>query len=124
MSKEWVWKVLVCGGRDYANRSAVFAELNALSPVRIIQGGAAGADRLAMEWAALNEVACLTVPAQWKKYGRRAGPIRNRHMLHEKPNLVLAFPGGRGTRNMLWLARNEGLAVRVVKDAEYEDGKD
>jgi predicted Rossmann-fold nucleotide-binding protein len=102
-------KILVCGGRDYKNVSAVRHALTALhakNPITlIIEGGAPGADRLAREWAEANNVPVQTFEADWKRFGRRAGPLRNKRMLDEgKPDGVVAFPGGTGTANMIDLA--------------------
>ena len=64
----------------------------------IIEGYAKGADTLAGEWALARNIHLLTYPANWRKDGKAAGPIRNVRMLEEgHPDLVLAFPGGRGT---------------------------
>jgi hypothetical protein len=83
-------------------------------PVTIIQGGARGADKLAREWAEDRGVGCVTFRADWEKHGPSAGPIRNGQMLSEgKPNLVLAFPGGRGTADMV--QRAHAASVLVVK---------
>jgi hypothetical protein len=52
------------------------------------------------------------VPAEWKKHGKRAGPLRNMRMLEEwKPDGVAAFPGGSGTADMIAQARNAGVKV-------------
>jgi len=108
------FRVLVCGGRDYDDRARVFAELDALQPIRmVIHGNARGADTLAGIWCrhrSVQEVAC---PAQWSKFGKRAGPMRNEAMLGHSPDLVLAFPGGTGTADMVRRARRAG--VRVVE---------
>jgi CubicO group peptidase (beta-lactamase class C family) len=102
-------KILVCGGRDYENVSAVRHALTALhvkNPISlIIEGAALGADRLAREWAEISGVPVQTFEAEWKRYGRRAGPLRNKRMLDEgRPDGVVAFPGGAGTANMIDLA--------------------
>jgi len=106
-------RVLVCGGRDYRDPKAVYAALDALDGVTfIIEGGAQGADCYAAEWADKNGVSHAQFNADWKAHGRAAGPIRNLRMLKEgKPDLVLAFPGGRGTANMVKQARAAGVRV-------------
>jgi hypothetical protein len=84
-------------------------------PTLIIHGAAKGADTLAGRWAKEFNIPVLVFPADWKKYGRRAGPIRNAQMLSEgKPNLVVAFPGGRGTANMVGLSQKAGVPVYAV----------
>lgn len=112
-------RVLVCGGRDYFDRDRVFAVLDHYhreSPFAVlIQGAARGADRLAHMWALHANVPVLDFPADWEKHGRAAGPIRNAQMLREgKPTVVIAFPGGRGTANMVSLAKRVGVPVLEI----------
>jgi len=105
-------RVLVCGGRDYADKAHVFRELDKLGDIEmVIEGGATGADRLGNQWAHINGVHITTCAANWAKYGKRAGPMRNSEMLALNPDLVLAFPGGRGTANMMQQARAAGVKV-------------
>jgi hypothetical protein len=99
--------ILVSGGRDYANRAEVFRVLDLLAEeagaedVEIVHGGATGADALADEWAREREVNSHRYAAKWTRHGRAAGHKRNRAMLeHARPRVVVAFPGGPGTRNM------------------------
>jgi hypothetical protein len=111
-------KVLVCGGRDFEDVPLVFRTLDAIhaeTPIdAIIEGGARGADRAAYLWSRGN---CLSesYPADWANLGRSAGPIRNEQMLREgNPDLVVAFPGGRGTEHMISIAERAGVPVRRV----------
>lgn len=98
-------KVLVCGGRDYNDAAEVFACLDRLhreNPITcIIHGDAFGCDRLAGYWGQDNDIEVKACPADWAKHGRAAGPIRNREMLLLYPDVVIAFPGGRGTADMI-----------------------
>jgi predicted Rossmann-fold nucleotide-binding protein len=109
-------RVLVCGGRDYQNRSLVYVALGRIHDnwgiSCIIQGGADGADQLAIEWAGANGVIVGTFLADWKARGPAAGPMRNKRMIVEgKPDYVIAFPGGRGTADMVRQAEAAGLEV-------------
>lgn len=111
--------VLVCGGRTYSDRDAVFEELDLLHHERridvIVHGGAAGADALASEWAKARWVSEQHYPADWATHGNAAGPIRNAQMLREgTPDLVLAFPGGRGTADMIRQAQAAGVHVQEI----------
>lgn len=82
------------------------------SDIKIISGGAAGVDTVAIEFAVVNWCDCKEYPADWKKYGKSAGYIRNKQMLVEgNPDLVIAFPGGKGTANMVKLTREAGVEV-------------
>lgn len=110
-------KILVSGGRDYNDREHLFAILDEyLGQVTIlIHGGASGADTLAGEWGQTRGIPVQVFPANWLAHGKAAGPIRNQQMLTEgKPDLVLLFPGGRGTQNMGMLSRKAGCLVRQV----------
>lgn len=92
-------KVLVCGGRDFDDMDLVERTLDAIDVTEIIEGGAQGADRLAREWAEFRRVPVRTFKADWKRYGRGAGPQRNQQMLDEgQPDLVVAFPRRKGDR--------------------------
>ena len=107
-------KVLICGGRNFCDveRFEAFMADYVGSDIVIIQGGARGADRMAKNWAAGHFMISETYEADWNKYGRKAGYIRNQQMLDEgKPDLVIAFPGGRGTRMMIDLAEEAGVKV-------------
>lgn len=109
-------KVLVCGGRDYQNVHAVNLALHALHEqhriTAIVEGGANGADHWARRWAESNGIHLTTVHADWKAHGRAAGPMRNALMLAEhRPDVVVAFPGGAGTADMVRRAKADGIPV-------------
>lgn len=119
--------VLVCGGRSYGARGLngwqqerhlkkTLDELHAREPIGlVVHGGADGADSLAGEWAAERGVELVIYPANWAGHGAGAGPRRNRRMLaHAKPDLVIAFPGGKGTADMVRVARDAGVRVMEV----------
>jgi hypothetical protein len=109
-------RVLVCGGREFADRQFLHDALDRLRDERgitlVIAGGARGADTFAAEWAATRSIECRVYEAEWAALGRSAGPIRNQRMLDDgKPELVVAFPGGRGTADMMRRARAAGVEV-------------
>lgn len=108
---------MVCGGRDYADWNTIDSVLDLICPAVVIHGGARGADSLAGRWAReTHGVVEETFPADWDKHGKAAGPIRNQQMLDEgRPNLVVAFPGGAGTADMVRRSRSAGLLVLRVE---------
>jgi hypothetical protein len=119
-------RLLACGGRYYDDAELVGIVLDRIhkeTPISVlIHGDAAGADRLADAWAKRVGVSVDRYPADWLNLGRAAGPVRNQLMINEgKPDMVLAFPGGHGTRDMVDRARMAGLivehAAREAKDA-------
>lgn len=109
-------KLLVCGGRDYTDRAALYKALDHLHARRtielVIHGAARGADSLAAEWAGARGIQSKAFPALWHAYGKAAGWIRNQHMLDAgQPDGVVAFPGGRGTADMINRAHTAGVPV-------------
>ena len=119
-------RILVCGGRDYPYDDGGYLrwKLDIIAQnicsqgsanLFFIAGGARGVDHLAMCWAIDRGYNHKVYPADWKKHGKSAGYIRNKQMLVEgKPDLVVAFPGGKGTAMMIDLARKAGVEVIEV----------
>lgn len=111
-------KVLVCGGRDFHDREMVSRVLWAMfgdTITTIIHGGAEGADRCAHDYALAHGIPIWEFQADWRKHGRAAGPIRNQRMLDiGQPQHVVAFPGSKGTANMVALARAAGVEVTCI----------
>ena len=131
-------KVLVCGGRTYEDQERLFMILDAINAVRpisvIVHGDAGkfydypdhlvndehvgfwvGADKLASQWARENAVPEKFYKPDWKQYGKKGGPIRNQQMLDDQhPDIVMAFPGGRGTKDMVTRAKAGGYKVHQV----------
>jgi hypothetical protein len=119
-------RVLVCGGRDFDDAGLVGATLDGYwersRHMVVIQGGASGADRLARAWCVRRLVMYENYPAAWKTHGKAAGPIRNQHMIDEgRPEIVVAFPGGRGTADMVRRSREAGIPViEIGKGGEVD----
>lgn len=113
-------RVLVCGGRHFADYEVVKEMLDfvhdSVGVSVVIHGGARGADSLADRWAYENEVERIVYHADWEGKGKKAGPLRNERMLKQgKPDRLIAFPGGRGTADMLRRARGR---VRIIQTRE------
>lgn len=113
-------RLLVCGGRDFTDTELAYRVLDRLHRQRgidvVIEGHARGADRIAGYWARRNGINNLKFPADWNTHGKAAGAIRNAQMLTEgKPDAVLAFPGGRGTADMVRRAREAGVEILEIE---------
>ena len=122
-------RILVCGGRDFDDYNLLSRTLheviqsaikspdeNMYENTVIIHGCARGADSLAGRWAFTNNIPIKHYPAKWDEYGKAAGVIRNGTMLKEgKPDLVITFPGGKGTAHMISIAREAGVEVREIE---------
>jgi hypothetical protein len=112
-------KLIVCGGRDRRlspeDKVRLVALIAELKPDQIVEGNARGIDRDAGVLAAELCIPCIAFNADWRTHGKRAGPIRNRRMAEyvaaNGGGACVAFPGGRGTANMVTTARTLGLVV-------------
>lgn len=107
-------KILVTGGREYADAENVSRTLDRMlaqfPDMELVVGDAKGADKLAFEWAKKNEINVHWYPAKWKKHDKAGGPLRNQEMLtKESPRLAVAFPGGRGTQDMVNRLKASGV---------------
>ena len=112
-------RVLICGGEDDGDEArlrAVLDDLHAESPIScVIQGGAPGADWLGKHWASLRGVAVQTYVPRRHLDGCAAGTKRNQAMIdYGKPDVVIAFPGGRDTADVVQRARAAGIRVIAV----------
>lgn len=104
--------VLVCGGRHYSDYENVKRVLDGIEITRVIHGNAKGADILGDRYAKDNGIERIIYPANWDGFGKSGGYIRNSLMLkHGGPDLVVAFPGGRGTAMMVDIAEKAGVEV-------------
>lgn len=120
------FKVIIAGSRkftDYAllkekcDRilSAKLADPNI--EVIVVSGHASGADALGERYALEKGLKKEVYPADWKRFGRAAGPVRNAQMA-DVADALIAFPlsgeENRGTKNMITLAQQRGLLVRII----------
>ena len=121
-------RIIVCGDRHYwggGTMWAVLLDLKEQGLRLVIQGEATGADLLAREVALDLGISVIGIPANWKGYGRAAGPIRNQQMLQTgDPQAVVAFHDNlaesKGTKNMLSQGLKAGLKCFLV--VRTEDG--
>jgi len=113
---------LICGGRAFVDKGMFEKSMNDLMhnfgyPSRIVHGAATGADSMADDLGNRLAIRVSRFPANWKSHGRAAGPFRNRDMLAVKPDKVIAFPGGRGTQDMVKRARKAKVMVIEIQYA-------
>lgn len=112
-------RAIICGGRDFDDKKYLWDMLESFqssegSITVIAHGAASGADSIAGQWALGQGLTVHEYSARWQQEGRAAGPLRNQRMLDDfRPDVVIAFAGGRGTADMI--RRAEAKGVRVVR---------
>lgn len=113
--------LIIAGCRDFTDRDFIYEGIDSFideygTPDVIIEGGAKGVDRMAYYYAKDNGIPVKVFPADWNKYGRAAGPIRNEEMAKYGTHLLAFWDGkSRGTKNMIETARRYGLVVKIFK---------
>lgn len=120
------YKVIIAGGRHFKDYELLKEKCdyylkNKLKEfqVVIVSGNAAGADFLGERYAQERGLQCDARSAEWKKYGKSAGFIRNKEMAEIADALIAFWDGNsRGTANMINLAKSKGLRVAVVRYAK------
>lgn len=113
-------RVIVCGSRGWTDRERIADRLADLSGDSIVLHGAAkGADRIAAQEAQKLGLVVVPYPAEWEKYGKRAGHLRNRLMAMTGADLCIAFWDGssRGTSDMMEIAAEFAIPI----DCQHRD---
>ena len=105
-------KVIIAGGRDYKFTAADTKRLDDMADQinLVISGCARGADQEGEAWAAARKIPVTRFQANWRAFGKVAGFIRNGHMA-QFADCLIAFPGGRGTDDMVKQANKRGLKI-------------
>lgn len=81
----------------------------------IITGGAKGADALGKEYAKINEIDHFEYLPEWERFGRSAGPIRNKKMIEAADALLAIWDGSsKGTAHIISEARKKGIFVKIL----------
>ena len=125
-------RVIIAGGRNWKSAEArvmTYAALDRLHEKHnfylVIHGAARGADQMAGDWAQSRNIPVNEYPADWYpqhyhgKLDRSAGHRRNQQMLDERqPHLVIALPGGPGTKSMMDKSRAAGVPVVNLHNIE------
>ena len=116
------FKVIIAGSRGFSNYKLLketcdkyLREKKKTHNIVIISGHARGADSFGEKYASDEDLDLEIYPADWKKYGKSAGFMRNEQMA-DIADAVIAFWNGEshGTKHMIDIAEEKGLNVRVV----------
>ena len=114
-------RIIIAGGRDFKPSEQdwflVRDLLIAHRATEIISGGARGADAFGERMGNRMGITVRVFSAEWNKYGKLAGPRRNR-LMAEYADAIILMPGGRGTDNMRFHARSNGLKILYDSEAQ------
>lgn len=133
-------RVIIAGGRDFGKERRTHCKwriANAMEQLFtscgdgeapdwrgfvVLSGMADGADRLGHEWAAEKGITVEEYPADWTRFGKRAGFLRNMQMAEQADALVAFWDGeSKGTRHMIETALKYGLEVHVYRYDPIEE---
>ena len=123
------FRLVVAGCRTFTDYSKLSDELDRYLQnkitrfnVIIISGNADGADKLAERYATEHNLSLERYPALWKKYGKSAGPIRNRQMAEVADAVIVFWDGeSKGTKNMIESAKQANISCKVVRIEKREE---
>lgn len=114
-------KTIIAGTRTFTDKwlfaqGMLEAKSRRIEPTVIISGTAAGADTLGEQWAKHWGIELIRVPAEWEKYGKRAGYMRNSQMADQADALIAFWDGkSRGTKHMIDIAMARKLKTSVSR---------
>ena len=117
--------VIICGDRNWTDEDTIDEYIMTLPPhSTIIHGDCRGADKIAAKLGKIRGHRVVPMDAEWSKYRRGAGPIRNTRMLEEgKPDLVVAFHDylgrSKGTADMIGQAEARGISTEVRRSKKF-----
>jgi hypothetical protein len=125
--EEDIRKIIICGDRNWKDEYVISKFLDTLVPEKntTIHRDRRGADRMAGDMAEERGFLVIPFPADWKQFGRAAGPMRNEKMLNQEPDFVVAFHEdlrkSKGTRDMIQKAKDAGIAILLLPTREDPD---
>ena len=102
-------KVIIAGSRNFNNYDFLQNKINELklNITEIVCGEARGADLLGRQYGINNNIPVKSFPADWGKYGKSAGYIRNKEMAEYADYLIAFWDGNsKGTNNMINIMKN------------------
>ena len=116
------FKVIIAGGRDFHDFPTLCVTMDNLlkekvrtCKITIISGGARGADTLGERYAKLRNLTVIRMKADWKKYGRTAGFVRNGDMLNRADGVVCFWDKrSKGTLHMIDITNEADKPLRII----------
>ena len=118
-----IYKIIIAGGRDFMDynllkekTNKILQEKKVTHKIVIISGCARGADTLGLRYASENAFDVEEYSADWNKYGKKAGYVRNVEMAENADALIAFWDGkSKGTKHMIDIATERNLPIRVIR---------
>jgi len=111
-------KVIIAGSREFSDFNLLrekCEEIISSEEVEIVSGTAKGADKMGEEYAKAKGYQIKRFPANWNKYGKSAGYLRNKEMAEYADSAIIFWDGSsKGTKHMIDLAKDKGLKVNII----------
>lgn len=113
-------RVIIAGGRDFDDYDIAKKKLDFLlkdvKDITIVSGGAKGADSIGEQYAINNKLSLIQCKANWNKFGKSAGYIRNKEMAEISHALIAIWDGkSKGTKHMIDIAKKYNLKIKIIK---------
>lgn len=115
-------KTIIAGSRSITDYDALLRAIGQAGwkITEVLSGGTTGVDRMGERWAKENGVPVRMFPADWIKYGKSAGPIRNMQMAEQADALIVLWDGkSKGAKSMIRIAREVGLPILVAESDSF-----
>ena len=116
-----MFKLIIAGGRDFNNYEflnkicSYYLKNKSFNDIEIVSGCANGADKLGEKFAIENNIQIIKFPADWEKFGKSAGYVRNTQMADYADALIAFWNGkSKGTKHMIDIAKARNLIVKVI----------
>lgn len=121
------FRVIIAGSRSFKDYAVLqtacdnlLAKKKQTHHIVVVSGTAKGADTLGEQYASERGYTVERFPADWQRYGKAAGPVRNRRMADNADALIAFWDGhSTGTKDMIMKAKKKGLATRVIYNMYY-----
>lgn len=110
-------RVIIAGSRTVTDYNLVCTAVieSKFNITEVVSGTAIGVDRLGERWAEENAIHCVKMPADWDRWGKGAGFVRNLAMAEYADALIAITTGSAGAAHMIRIAQRKGLQVYVKK---------
>ena len=108
-------KTIIAGSRDFNDYETLVSFCNGKNIAEVVSGTARGADKLGERFAESRDIPIKRFPANWDKFGKSAGYLRNSEMANYADACIVFWDGkSKGSKHMIDLAKEKGMDINIV----------